>query len=67
MRLFGESICLCLIVPKANVGSLADVLDRLAIGRVIRQLEERTLRLITGALGPANPVELYVLLNNTRK
>ena len=67
VRLFGESIRLCLIVQEADVGSLADVLYRLAIGRVIHQLEEKTLRLITGALGPAHPVELYVLLNNTRE
>ena len=67
VRLFGESIRLCLIVQEADVGSLADVLDRLAIGRVIHQLEERTLRLITGALGPANPIELYVLLNNAKE
>ena len=67
VRLFSESIRLCLIVKEADVGSLADVLDRLAIGRVIHQLKERTLRLITGALGPAHPVELYVLLNNTKE
>ena len=67
VRLFGESIRLCFIVQEADVGSLAEVLDRLAIGRVIHQLEEGTLRLITGALGPAHPVELYVLLNNTKE
>ena len=67
VRLFGESILLCLIVQEADVGLLADVLDHLAIRRFIHQLVERTLRLVTGVQGPAHPVELYVLLNNTRE
>ena len=46
---------------------LADVLDRFAIKRVIHQLEESTLRLITGTVGPAHPVEFYVILKNTRE
>ena len=54
-----------LIVQEADVGSLANVLDSLAIGRVVHKLKERTLRLVTGALGPAHPVELNVFLNNT--
>ena len=56
VRLFSESIRLRLIVQKADVASLADVLDSLAIGRIVHQLVERTLRLVTGALGPAHPI-----------
>ena len=67
VRLFGESIRLRLIVQEADVGSLADVLDRLAIERGVNQLVERTLRLVTAALGPAYPVELNVLLNSTKE
>ena len=67
MRLLGETIRFRLIVQEADVGWLADVLDRFALRRVVLQLEEQTLRLVTVALGPAQPVDLDVLLNNTRE
>ena len=48
VRHFDKSIRLCLIVQVADFGSLANVLNRLAVRRVVHQLEEQTLRFITG-------------------
>ena len=67
VKLISESIRFPLIVQETDVGLFPDVFDSCVVGRVVHQLKERTLRLVTGALNPTLPVELYVLLNITIK